>query len=205
MPVLQLKKISDHGKIGIWNIIEEKDELIRLLLEKGFDVLDIPESKNESHIKQWLAVRLLCYEFFNDYKIRYTDKGKPFLNNEWEISISHSGNYAAIIINQFPCGIDIEKISPKVDKIKHKFLNQTELDFIESSTDQFKLLTMFWSAKETLYKLYGEKELIFKDHLLIHLSNQKNHLKGMITTNEINQSYDMKVDFFNDYLLVYTI
>src|SRR5690606_36591656 len=99
-----------------------------------------------------------------DFNISYDENGKPYLNNGLAFSISHSGIYAAIIINKTGCGIDIEKISPKVERIKHKFLNDTDLELIDSLDDYpLKILTMYWCAKEALYKLYGNKKLIFKD------------------------------------------
>jgi len=205
MPIHQLKNISEHGKVGVWNISETKEKLIELLAVKGFNIDSIPTYKNESHLKQWLAVRLLCYAFLDDFEISYNENGKPYLNSGIELSVSHSGNYAAIIINNTKCGIDIEKISPKVERIKHKFLNESELKLINSSNNQLETLTIYWSAKEALYKLYGDKELIFKDQLLINSTSDKNLLEGIIKTESVYQSYNMEVDFFSDYVLVYTI
>lgn len=205
MPIYQLKNISELGKIGIWNITENTDRLLHLLSNKGFDTTTIPKKKNDLHLKQWLAVRLLCYEFLNDFEINYAKNGKPLLTNGLGFSVSHSGNYAAIIINDTPCGIDIEKVSEKVDRIKHKFLNKAELDDIHSSDHPLRMLTIYWSAKEALYKLYGKKELIFQDQLLISPLKDADLFNGTIQTKKMKHSYTLKVEFFEEYVLVYTI
>ena len=102
----------------------------------------------------------------------YDDKGKPYLaNDSRHISISHSHDKLVIIINETEeTGIDIELIRAKVIKIKHKFLSEIEL--IDASNDVEKLL-IYWAAKETLYKIYGLKEVDFIKNL--HLESFTKH------------------------------
>ena len=128
MPVHQYKNVTKNVKLGIWFINESSEKLIELAQEKGIKLNDLPQVKNKNRVKQWLVTRLLLNHFFSDTSIIYDEKGKPFLSNGWNISISHSGDYVAIIINETEnCGIDIEKVSNKVERIKHKFLNETDL------------------------------------------------------------------------------
>jgi phosphopantetheinyl transferase (holo-ACP synthase) len=54
-------------------------------------------------------------------------------------------------------------------RIAHKFLNEAEKSFAESYPDAkyFELLHLFWTAKESLYKAYGLKELDFRKNIFV--------------------------------------
>ncbi len=212
MPTYQIKNISQNVKIGIWKITETKEELILLLTKIGFDIDNILATNNKQHLKQWVATRLLLNNFFTDVKISYDDFGKPYLDNGWFISITHSNEFVAIIINKNDnCGIDIEKITPKVERIKHKFLNPLDLQNITSLTH----LTLYWSVKEALYKYYGKKEILFIEHLFIEDFDENNvSFKGKIEINNppsLPQGRNFQIELpmawekIENYVLVYTL
>lgn len=202
MPVLNKKNINNSLSIGIWHIVESKENLLETYVDRGFDTINVIETKSELRLKQWLAVRLLLHEFYQDVEISYNEFGKPFLSNKVEISISHAGDYAVIALNTSKkCGIDIEKITAKVERIKHKFLNPQELEIAKTLEE----LTLFWCAKEALYKLYSEKELIFNEQLFVSNKCQTNTLQGLIKTGSYDQQHDLIAEKIEDYFLVYTI
>ena len=203
MPIYQHKIINKNVKLGIWFINEPIQQLTKLAEEKKVNLTNLPQVKNESRVKQWLATRLLLNYFFADVTIVYDEKGKPYLNNGWNISISHSGDYVAIILNKNGhCGIDIEKISSKVERIKHKFLNTTDLNNIKTEQD----ITIFWGAKEALYKYYGKKEVLFIENLFIeNFSPSKNSFIGIINMPNLNIKLNIEWEKVEDYILVYTL
>jgi 4'-phosphopantetheinyl transferase len=203
MAVIIHKNISKHLNLGVWYITETKEELSIIAKQQQIDLSKIPEVKNETRIKQWLTTRLLLKHFFTNAEIIYDELGKPFLSNGWKISISHSGDYVAIILNEKePCGIDIEKITPKIERIKHKFLNETDLKHITSEQD----LTIYWSAKEALYKYYGKKEVLFIENLFIEsFSKNENAFIGIINMPDLKAKLNMVWEKIEDYVLVYTL
>lgn len=202
MPLLNKKNITDSLTVGIWHISESQAELKNNYINKGFDEIDIVETKSESRLKQWLSVRLLLNEIYSDASITYDKFGKPMLSNGVEISISHAGDYAVIALNSTKkCGIDIEQISSKVERIKEKFLSLDELEKVTSLEE----LTLFWCAKEALYKLYGKKELIFNEQLFVDVKNKPNNLLGRIKIGENEDVHELVAEKIDDYLLVYTI
>ncbi|MCB0380617.1 MAG: 4'-phosphopantetheinyl transferase superfamily protein [Flavobacteriales bacterium] len=202
MPLLNKKNITDSLTVGIWHISESQAELKNNYINKGFDEIDIVETKSESRLKQWLSVRLLLNEIYSDASITYDKFGKPMLSNGVEISISHAGDYAVIALNSTKkCGIDIEQISSKVERIKEKFLSLDELEKVTSLEE----LTLFWCAKEALYKLYGKKELIFNEQLFVDVKNKPNNLLGRIKIGENEDVHELVAEKIGDYLLVYTI
>lgn len=201
MPVSQQKKINKTTFLAVWKITETADELLIALRNKGFND-EVVETKNEQRLKQWLATRLLVNFFFEDALIVYDELGKPYLDNKWHISISHSNEYVAVILNKNEnCGIDIEKISSKVDRIKDKFLNDVDLINVTSEQD----LTIYWGAKEALYKYYGKKEVLFIENLFLeNFSKFKNEFIGRIDMPNFNKRIPMVWERIDDFMLVYT-
>ena len=203
MPVYQIKNVSKNLKIGIWEIAETEEYLIETLATKGISIGNKPNSQNKSRIIQWLTTRLLLNEFFNNTSIIYDNLGKPSLDNGWFISISHTKEFVAVILNkEADCGIDIEKISEKVDRIKHKFLNPLDLKNVTSLRD----LTIYWGAKEALYKYYGKKEVLFIENLFIsNFFTDKNDFMGTIELQNYRKEIPMKYEILEDHTLVYTL
>jgi len=208
MPLILNQKSTDNESIlAVWKITESIDELRNLL--KSFTSIQplLKKTTNESLIKQQLSIRILIFNFFNQYHLSYDEKGKPFLDNGYSISISHSNEYAAILLDKKnQCGVDIEKISLKVDRIKHKFLSKNELSFASLYNNDIELLTVMWCAKEALYKYYGKKEVIFDEHLLLQLNpTNLSCLKGEIAIGDFHQYLDLATEKIDDFMLVYTL
>ena len=203
MPIYQSNNVSQTAKVAVWKITETEDELLKRLIFLGFDEKLLYQTKNKQRLKQWMATRLLLNEFFEKAEISYDELGKPFLDNGWNISISHSNNFVAINLNKNnACGIDIEKITPKIERIKHKFLNDTDLKNLVS----LEHLILYWGAKESLYKYYGKKEVLFIEHLFIHhfSSNQSNFI-GEINIPDFQKEINMAWEKIEDFVLVYTL
>lgn len=204
MPIFQIKNVSNHSKLAIWKITESFSELSQLLINKGFDKSNIiPLTKNEVRVNQWIATRLLLFEFYNTFNISYDSYGKPLLDKDVFISISHSKKYVVVLINEtHDCGVDIEKISIKVDTIKFKFLSTNEL----KEATSLEILTIFWGAKEALYKYFGKKGVIFnKDLILSDFNISEKDFKGKILKDNLDKTLPLQHEKIEDYVLVYTM
>jgi len=138
-----------------------------------------------------------------EFELNYTPANKPFLKGRTEhISISHSHDKLAIIINQNEStGIDIELMRDKVLKIQHKFLNPTELAFAKDNVE--RLITI-WAAKEALYKVYGLKEVDFIKNLFIE-DFESTDIFGKIDIGSFNKSYKLISENLDGYKLVYVL
>jgi 4'-phosphopantetheinyl transferase EntD len=174
MPLFYQHNIDDTTKIGVWHIAETESFFL------GKVPLPDPSITHYHKRLQHLAGRYLLQELFPEFPyhlIEIADTKKPFLlNEEYHFSVSHCGDYAAVIINKdHRVGIDIELVSPKIERIKHKFLNEAELignwkleiDTNSTSRQPANLLTLLWSCKEAAFKWYGYGGVDFKKH--IHL------------------------------------
>ena len=201
MPILD-KDISIHSNVTLWEITESWTELIDLF-ENDTEINAVVQNfESESKKQQFLASRLLLKVEFGNWKTLHSPNGKPHpINNSSEISISHDRGIVGIIKSKNPCGIDIQEITPKVIRVKSKFINEN--DFYWQSEKE-KDLTVLWCAKETLYKINGDPNIFFKEHMIVEKSDEKNILIGKIIHPEYRKDYKLKVHFIQNYCLVYT-
>lgn len=139
-------------------------------------------------------------------EIVYDDKGKPFVkDSDLHISVSHSHDRLAIMVNtQEATGIDIELIRKNVVNIKTKFLGQAEL---EDAGDHVEKLLVYWAAKETLYKIYGLKEVAFIENLFVEPFEyrSKGLLTGHISLDGFNKRFALHYEETKGYILVYAL
>src|SRR5260221_2569892 len=179
MPIFFQHQINDTTRLGIWKI-EETEEFF-----KG----NVPQHRDVTHPHkrlQHLAGRLLLQFIFPDFPyalIRIADTRKPFLPDEqFHFSISHCGDFAAAIVSKDRrVGIDVEIPSSKIERIKEKFLNEEEFKIFNlqlpvaiGATLNVQLLTSLWSAKESVFKWYGDGGVDFKENILLKKEHESN-------------------------------
>jgi phosphopantetheinyl transferase len=159
--------INHTTRLGIWRIEEPE----AFFLEK------VPIKKEVTHPYkrlQHLAGRYLLPTLFDDFpleEIMVADTRKPYLPGEkYHFSVSHCGNFAAAIASRDKrVGLDIELVSPRIEKIAHKFLSVEEKAFLQKwqlfDLLQLELTTVMWSSKEALFKWYGNGQVDFRQHM----------------------------------------
>ncbi len=211
MPLFYQQNINATTKLAIWRIKEEE----AFFLQKVFLQREITHPhKRLQHLAGRYLLRFLFPDFPHEEILIATTR-KPFLPDEqYHFSISHCGDFAAAIVSKNErVGIDIEIETPKVAKIAHKFLNNNEQILVDSwqlkilpSTNIYQLPTLFWCAKETIFKWWGNGEVDFKEH--IHLFDielaEKNVLKSSFNKISPAQDLDIHYHFFNDLCLTFT-
>ena len=146
----------DGGGIAVWHITESADELYAMLHTQRYDAA-LSTIHHEARRTEWIAVRVLLAHILGaDKEIAYHPTGKPYLvDGSYHISISHTKGYAAIAYHcTREVGIDIERISSRVERIADRFTHASEMAYIEGCDTPERLLRLLinWSAKETLYK-----------------------------------------------------
>ncbi|MDQ6757910.1 MAG: 4'-phosphopantetheinyl transferase superfamily protein [Bacteroidota bacterium] len=195
--------INDFAKIAIWHIAEERNFFLKRVLLQN-------EITHPHKQLQHLAGRYLLqylHPEFPYHLIEIADTRKPFLpNEEYHFSISHCGEYAAVIVSKDYCvGIDIELIKPKVEKIKYKFLSEDELNNIQYSTFNTQHLTLLWCCKEAVFKWYGSGGVDFKKNIHLDVKNIVTN-DGMINCDFIKEekiSLQINYKFFNGMCLAW--
>ncbi len=205
------KTINNHTILGLWHISESSDELFQLLRWQYGEVKDdvyqkLQKLTVESRKQEWLATRVLLNEMMQRaVYVGYKESGQPYLiNNNYSVSISHTKNFAAIIVSALPyVGIDIEKMSDRIYKVAPKFMHVKENKHIDPQNETFYLY-LHWCAKETLFKLYNQSNVNFIENLRIsEIKKDKDFFKGSILTENYSIDFDLHYLHFYDYLVVW--
>ncbi len=197
MPFFYQQNINETEHLAIWSITEPLS-----FFEEGMS-LDVAIQNEERKI-QHLAVRLLFSLMMPEANMKdlvMADNGKPYLKGvPFHFSFSHCKGYAACAVSDhFPIGIDIEIIHPRIAKVAHKFLNDSEKAMLEqlSEEDALKQLAFFWAAKEAMYKKHEQLGIDFaRDFNILGLTNldrglvsaEINH-KGIISSVQLDYHY----------------
>jgi len=204
------KKKLDRAALGVWEITESVEQLLNGVNLSEKELLHYSYLRSDSRRKQWLSYRLVLPHIVNIGEltgIEYDEHGKPYLNNGIRhISISHSGKFSALIASPTsPVGIDIEQLNPKIFKIAHKFLNNSELRIVFSK-NAMEGLFVIWAAKEALFKLFGNRNLQFKDNITIHPFEFEGEgiITGEINNQEETTIYQLHYMMLQDYVMVFS-
>ena len=199
MPFLKDFIINQNTKIKLWKL--NLGELNHHGLDK-YDADLLKLKKNQLAKEQFLAVRKILQLENLDYKIRYDELGRPSINSDLNISISHSNLMAAIgFSDNYNTGIDIELKKNKILNIQNKFLNESEKmeNEYQSNVDY---LTMVWTAKESIYKALGIKGVSFSNDIIIKNINI-NKGQGYYINGKEKYKFDLIFFSIDDYILCY--
>lgn len=210
MPLLRAQQLDPHTHLGIWAIKESTEELLNNL-PPHLDRSDLAVFSHPKRQQEWLASRLLIYRLLERFtpqplRLSRNEHGKPVLESaRFHLSITHSSQLAAVILSdRYEVGIDVELLHPKVLRIADKFLKEVERAF--TADDVYKTC-LYWSAKETLYKLYSKRGLIFKDNLHIKFTaaGENNVLQGCVQTDNFYKLYQIRHETLLNHVLTYSI
>ncbi|MEQ1744343.1 MAG: 4'-phosphopantetheinyl transferase superfamily protein [Saprospiraceae bacterium] len=156
---------------GAWQIAEDefyfRDDLPLTPEEED----DLARFKGVRRL-EWLAGRWLLHKLTGSeerFPLGKNAFAKPFFLHRPELhcSLSHSHGVVGAMVAEQVCGCDLQVLVDKMPRLAHKFLHLDEAAFLNAYPPQaqFDLLHVFWTAKESLYKAYGLKELDFREHL----------------------------------------
>ena len=206
MPLFFFDEVSEGEYLGIWKIEETYNFFIDKINLSIEEKLIFESFKNESRKAQWLSCRVLVNVFMKgngiDGHIYYNTKGHPQLTTGHFISISHTPYFSALIISKNnPVGIDIEKISERILKIKSRMASDEELMIAGGNLQN---LITIWASKEAIYKVHGIKELDFKNDIFLDLSKIKNDcLEAKVSYHNAIRYYILKRKIIEDHIMIY--
>lgn len=220
MPLLCSVHPFPNATFGLWQIVEEP----------SFFSDDLPLYEAEEtelvHLKglrrlEWLAVRWLLHKFSGvDIRMPLAKDAfsKPFFpeHRHLSCSLSHSHGVVGALLaksDHVAIGCDIQVMVEKMARLAPKFLHEREWEFVYEQPTSLHddLFHIFWTAKESLYKAYGLKELDFRDHLYLapfQWNGQTGQSKGMIQKGTYIQSFDLwfeKLQLPDDRALIWTV
>ena len=206
MALYKTLTVNKVTKVLIWKIEESISKLQEGIVLSENSATRLNSMKSELHQKGFVSIRHLLKEVgYTDADLIYDEYGKPHLKDGKFISITHSYNFTAIIVSDdLHVGIDIEKQREKILKIAHKFTPFEEYKTIANVDALISKLTIVWGAKESLYKIYGKKKLLFLHHIYIEdfkFSDEKT--TGEIRYNGENTAYNISFLEFEGFTCVF--
>lgn len=169
MAVVNIREVYPGVSLGLWQMDESPEQLFDLYphLLPYRSSLD-EKYKNDGRKLEFLAIRALMYEMLrvngaskgllsHAGDFTHNGQGKPLFRG-YHVSISHTKGYAALILSKkSEVAVDIEYMSDRVERIASKFLRKDE------RADSLDAKLVHWCAKETVFKLFSEENLLFED------------------------------------------
>ena len=109
---------------------------------------------------------LLTLLLGREVEVKHTAEGVPYVEGlDKHLSVSHNSSRLVVALSGERVGVDIESITPLLERVKHKFLSAEELHRLP--TGSLRELAVCWSVKEAVYKLAGDKAGALGEHISI--------------------------------------
>lgn len=205
----KIEKIDSSSALAVKIIEEQEMESMSFLSfrEKlSFANISHPEKK-----KEWATARIAIHDALQALQIPYPgffkdEHGKSqSMNGQGFVSLTHTPGYAgAIFHRENPVGIDMDLVREKILRVGFRFLDPSELDFLEKDPVHF---TMAWSAKESIFKCQGKRGVSFRENILLEpFSIGTTQIKGKIRgTDFADHYYTVEVRQIDQVILTYTV
>ena len=205
----KIEKISPLSALAVNNIQE--------VSQNGVEFLSFREKLSFANISrldkrvEWKGARIAIKAALDCISLPYPgffkdEHGKSFpMDGYGHVSLTHTRGIAAAIFHKdMPVGIDLDYIREKVVRLGPKFLDPSEMDFLNNDPE---LYTMAWSAKESIFKCQGRRGISLKSNILLEPFCKADRLiNGKVYASEFSDHfYKVKVEKENDIVLTYTI
>jgi len=213
LSIVTLLTLPGKTKLGIWHIEEAAGELEKKLQLSAQEKALLRSFRHSKRYVHWLGSRVLLRSILQTdrfIELSENEVHKPCLVNfPHEVSISHSGDYAAVMVSEeYETGVDIEKISDKALRIASRFLHPDELEWLLAGADEKKeeRAIRLWCAKEALYKLYARGKVDFRKELRIPTGPAIDgpRFDGFILKDGKKEKYPIGILREEDYLIAYS-
>lgn len=205
MPLLFHDVIDPPGEWGLWTITEPEAALRSRVVLYPREQARLQLIRGAERRREYLAARLLLHQMSGRRQraeLIKDDDGKPHLADaRFFVSISHTVGYSAAIAHPRPCGIDVQRIVPRIRRLAHKFVGATEWPQL-TEAEELVQLHLIWSAKEAMYKAYGRRRLDFKQHLSVNLGDQPS---ARLATGDVEMEFALAFRRYPDFVLVAAI
>lgn len=157
MPLIVQRNFTDQNTtLVLWKATEATRTLFELASADGRSLSEVDSMVLEKRKREWLCTRILLNHLRPEAELKNLKNGKPYLADGSHISISHSEELAGVVISDHPVGLDIQRPVEKMRRISSRFCNETELTDAANSGNPLTYVSMIWSAKEAVFKCFGE-------------------------------------------------
>ncbi|MBN7815685.1 4'-phosphopantetheinyl transferase family protein [Algoriphagus pacificus] len=205
----KIEKIDSSSALAIKIIESQHEEDLEFLSFR--EKLSYANISHPEKRKEWATARMAIKDALEALYIPYPgffkdEHGKSqTMGGSGYVSLSHTEGLAgAIFHRELPVGIDMDLIREKILRIGFRFLDSSELDFLEKDPLHY---TLAWSAKESIFKCQGRRGVSFRENILLEpFSIDSNIIKAKIRgTDFADHHYQVHARVLNDVVLTYTI
>lgn len=203
MPLL-LEYSNQAMRYAVWQITENSS-----FFERALPSVFLVENEeyaaitNQVRKLEWLAGRFLWYKMTGEptnFRVEKNDVGKPSSPDSLLFhSISHSGAFVAWIEAATPCGIDIQVPKSTIDRIAHRIMHESDWHELqtynqnEQHNENAPTLeaSLFWSAKESVFKAWGVGGLAGKNIRLSRFLPANKACASIFSEEKIIENYSI--------------
>lgn len=152
---------ADEGRMMVYvAAIGDLEELERAATpEERASIEGFSSTSRRAERLAWRALlrEVVSGPICNEINIEYNPQGAPSLREPirigdfhyTHISVSHCRQMVAITVSTSPCGIDIESLERGLERLAERYMTPKE----RGLSDDKRLASAVWSAKEALYKV----------------------------------------------------
>ncbi|MEN2282796.1 4'-phosphopantetheinyl transferase superfamily protein [Algoriphagus sp. SE2] len=205
----KIEKIDSSSALAIKIIeMQEEEDLEFLSFREKLSYANISHPEKR---KEWATARIAIKDTLEALHVPYPgffkdEHGKSqSMNGNGFVSLSHTEGLAgAIYHRELPVGIDMDFIREKILRIGFRFLDPSEIDFLEKDPLHY---TLAWSAKESIFKCQGRRGVSFRDNILLEpFSVNSPIIKAKIRNTDFsNHYYKVQARVIDKTVLTYTI
>lgn len=205
----KIEKIDSSSALAIKIIERQEEEDLEFLSFR--EKLSYANISHPEKRKEWATARIAIKDTLEALYVPYPgffkdEHGKSqSMNGNGYVSLSHTEGLAgAIYHRELPVGIDMDFVREKILKIGFRFLDPSEIDFLEKDPIHY---TLAWSAKESIFKCQGRRGVSFRDNILLEpFSVNSPIIKAKIRDTDFsNHHYTVQARVIDKTVLTYTI
>ncbi len=201
--VIQFK--TEEFEIGISPIMGIKED--QNILSSN-ELEELKKINHPSRIRSWWKAREVLSDISIQNGINYKglhkgSNGKPHFieGSPYHCSLSHTMTHAAAMISKRSCGIDIEKIHPKVERIFQKFSNEDEIE----GRNDLKIKTALWACKESIYKAVDVPGIHFREQIVLDKWTEDGADFYFHSSGKQPEFFQCQIEWFNGHVLAFTL
>ncbi len=191
-------------QVVVWDLSESVEELLRLTPLCAAETeaclaIPVPAKQKEFLAGKYVIERACGLLGIPFRGLAKDEHGKPYLlDSAIEISLTHTEQYIAVAFSEIGAvGLDLEQPRDQILRIFPRLFSPAEVEAVKQDLEE---ATVYWSAKEAMYKLYGKRAVDFRKHLLLWRS--KGTLEGKIHIDEFFHECRFHISRLSQYYLV---
>ena len=168
------------------------------------ELLAVEAFGSERRRLEYLSWRALVRQHYGvALQVAYNTLGAPYLVNHPEvyIAVSHTDDAVAVLLSEHRCGVDMERLDRRFQRIQTKYLTDEE----QSLSDHPHFLAIAWCAKEALYKYAGERALDFRRDLHLLAYEPEKEERQLLAQIKDGEPLWLTVHLTDEHALVYLI